>query len=334
MFRTKKVVFLPDKSGWVTSWEQAAIRDILNQINIEAKVSNFSLFHSVYFSDKYQAASLAHIYNYLGNCGVFDYFHGDPTISPEAGPLLKKIIQKRSCFSRIRVSHSGMESMLHSAGLGDLAYRIPIGINLDWFPSRTLENKEQSRKRLKIPDHAVVIGSFQKDGEGWGEGMSPKLIKGPDLLLETLGVLSQRVPELFVLLTGPSRGFVKSGLNRLKIPFKHYNVPQYPDLGMLYHALDGYLITAREEGGPKAVLESMATGIPLVTTKVGQAQDLVEHEHTGWLAESGTAEELAELMFHCLEQPITREQIRRARNTAEANSYLEQKPLWREFFTY
>ena len=110
----------------------------------------------------------------------------------------------------------------------------------------------------------MVIGSFQKDGKGWGEGNEPKLIKGPD-----------------VLLTGPARGYVKTGLESLKIPCKHLYLQDYREIGKYYQALDAYLVTSREEGGPKGVLESMASGIPLISTRVGQAQDLVKQGING-----------------------------------------------------
>jgi glycosyltransferase involved in cell wall biosynthesis len=42
--------------------------------------------------------------------------------------------------------------------------------------------------------------------------------------------------------------------------------------------MDIYIVTGWHEGGPKAVLESMAAGVPLVTTRVGQAMDLVQNE--------------------------------------------------------
>ena len=45
------------------------------------------------------------------------------------------------------------------------------------------------------------------------------------------------------------------------------------------------LVTSRQEGGPKTVLESLATGIPLVTTRVGQATDLVADGDNGLLAD-------------------------------------------------
>ena len=42
---------------------------------------------------------------------------------------------------------------------------------------------------------------------------------------------------------------------------------------------------ASDEGGPRAALEAMATGVPLVSTRVGQAADLVRHGENGWLAD-------------------------------------------------
>ncbi len=40
-----------------------------------------------------------------------------------------------------------------------------------------------AREAFDIPESAFVVGSFQKDGVGWGDGLEPKLIKGPDVLL-------------------------------------------------------------------------------------------------------------------------------------------------------
>ena len=49
----------------------------------------------------------------------------------------------------------------------------------------------------------------------------------------------------------------------------------------LYQALDLYLITSREEGGPMGLMESMSCGIPVVTTKVGMAEDVVSEDIPG-----------------------------------------------------
>ena len=78
-----------------------------------------------------------------------------------------------------------------------------------------------------------------------------------------------------MLLTGPSRGYVKAGLDRARRAVPPRVLPDVDAVARAYDAIDVCVVASREEGGPRAVLESMATGVPLVTTRVGQAADLV-----------------------------------------------------------
>ena len=73
-----------------------------------------------------------------------------------------------------------------------------------------------------------------------------------------------------------SRGYVKEELKKNNIPFFHSFVSNSAELVPLYQALDIYLITSREEGGPMGLIESMSCGVPVVTTKVGMAEDLIQ----------------------------------------------------------
>src|SRR5262249_25572139 len=152
-----------------------------------------------------------------------------------------------------------------------LVHVIPIGIDIENFPLVTPERRSAARARFGLPRDAFVVGSFQKDGVGWGEGFGPKLIKGPEVLAAALQRIPAAGPELQVLLAGPARGYVRRELERVGIPFDHELVRTRADLAAAYHALDLYVVAARQEGGPKSVLESMAAGVPLVTTRVGQA---------------------------------------------------------------
>jgi glycosyltransferase involved in cell wall biosynthesis len=44
-------------------------------------------------------------------------------------------------------------------------------------------------------------------------------------------------------------------------------------------------MTSREEGGPQCLLESMASGVPLVSTRTGMAEDVIEDGGNGSLLE-------------------------------------------------
>jgi glycosyltransferase involved in cell wall biosynthesis len=226
-----------------------------------------------------------------------------------------------------------MEEIVLSTGIqANKVFRIPVGINLTYFSYKTAVLQETARKDLGIPQSAIVIGSFQKDGVGWGEGMQPKLIKGPDIFLKTIALLRTRIPELFVLLSGPARGYVKHGLEQLKIPYYHIYTKNYSDIGNLYQAIDLYLITSRQEGGPKALLESMASGVPLITTRVGQAMDLVNHGENAWMVEVEDIEGLAYWADYVINhRDDISDVLQSARRTAEENAYDSLIPLWQEF---
>ena len=58
------------------------------------------------------------------------------------------------------------------------------------------------------------------------------------------------------------------------------------------NSIDLYIITSREEGGPKALLESFACGVPLVSTKVGMTPELIDHNENGYLVDIEDVEEL------------------------------------------
>jgi glycosyltransferase involved in cell wall biosynthesis len=214
-------------------------------------------------------------------------------------------------------------------------FTIPIGIDLSEFPLRDEAGRWAARRRLGIPDTAVVVGSIQKDGVGWGEGYEPKLIKGPDVFVDVMTRLRERVPELFVLLGGPARGFVKRGLELAGVPYLHV-VPgsDFDEVGRLYRALDLYIVAARQEGGPKAVFEAWASGVPLVTTRVGQAMDLVQHEVNGWMVDVEDVDGLVHWAERGLASGMdTASVVTQARADVERHSYDAQTPLWRDLFT-
>ena len=79
-------------------------------------------------------------------------------------------------------------------------------------------------------------------------------------------------------------GYVKAALEKRGIPFSHDYLKDYAELKSAYHALDIYLVTSREEGGPMGLMESMASHVPVVSTPVGMGPDLIEEGVTGWLA--------------------------------------------------
>jgi glycosyltransferase involved in cell wall biosynthesis len=72
------------------------------------------------------------------------------------------------------------------------------------------------------------------------------------------------------------------------------------------------------DGIPVALMEAMAVGVPVVSTRVSGIPELVEHGSSGLLAESGDAKELAECIERLIADPASaRAMAAAARRTVE-----------------
>jgi glycosyltransferase involved in cell wall biosynthesis len=331
-----RVVVIGDGAGWSLDHDADVLVGLIRGWGATA-VAGAAPWQNqpAFFSSRVTALHGAHRWRRQGISVCFPYFHGYPG---EGEAVFDHTYALFRCHhadvARVQVTHQRMLDLLLETGVEPHKLRlIRIGVDAEAFVIPTADQRRRVRDRLGIPQSAVVVGSFQKDGSGWGAGLEPKLIKGPDVLLETLTSLRGSVPNLMVLLSGPARGYVRKGLDRARIPYVHARAGAYGEMPALYHALDAYLVTSRQEGGPKAILESMASGVPVVSTRVGQAPGLIRHGENGWLAEVGDVEAIAAFARLAIDGPLPDSLRQRARETAEAHTYRAQVPAWRDFFS-
>lgn len=136
-----------------------------------------------------------------------------------------------------------------------------------WYP---IPEKENLRSKCKLPGGAYLIGSFQRDTEGH-DLKSPKLVKGPDIFCDVVEKLHETNNKIEVILAGWRRQYVMKRLTGAGIPFTYYDRPPINILNDLYNCLDLYVVSARTEGGPQAIVECALTETPIISTRVGIA---------------------------------------------------------------
>ena len=259
------------------------------------------------------------------------YLHGRPGTAgyPEFDRAFEALSASPSRFSAVQVTHAEMRDLVLEAGVEQSAVHvIPIGIDLEHFPLVDAERRTEARTALDLPADAFVVGSFQKDGVGWGEGLEPKLVKGPDVLVAAVERAAGEVDALHVLLTGPARGYVRRELTRLGVPYRHVLAKDRTELARAYQALDAYVVASRQEGGPKGVLESMASGVPLVTTRVGQAQEIAVDGENALVVDVDDVAAIADAVVRLRDDTLARALAAPARRTAERYAYERLDPLW------
>ena len=235
---------------------------------------------------------------------ICNYYHGKKTDSKEMSDFVEQFLETTSKLSKIVVSNSIVKKRLideYKIEKNKICH-IPLGVNNEVFKPRSQEIINQAKIQLSIPKKQLVIGSFQKDGEGKKNGYVPKFIKGPDILVNVLKILSKNF-SITVLLSAPARGYVIKELEFYGIKYIYSYLNNPDDLYNLYNAIDLYLITSREEGGPKGLIEALSSGKKVVTTPVGMSNDLKALKIKNLLvSETFNPEELAALCSKQFEQ--------------------------------
>ncbi len=331
-----RLFLVGEGTGWSIDHDLTELAGIASRLGVELaprRLLNASVGQAAFYGSQFTL--LRDPWRPVPHALATAYFHGRPGTPgyPEFDECFRVLSEHHRELACVQVSHSEIHDLVLESGIdAEKVRRIPIGVDTTVFRPRTTGSSAAAREALSLPKDAFVVGSFHKDGVGFGDGLAPKWIKGPDVLLAALERLHTVVPELHVLLSGPARGFVRTGLERAGIPYRHRFPGRYAELARLYAALDAYVVPSRQEGGPKGVLEAMASGVPVVTTRVGQAMDLVRDGENGWIVEVEDDEGLAWGLTQLAERSTASSALVAAGlETARANSYESQILLWREF---
>ena len=261
--------------------------------------------HVVHFGSVWEFLACLDNPSLRNNIPVATVFHGDKNPeTPQLSEAMNRVVDQAHLLGRVVTASRIMEERLISWGIPrEKIARIPLGVDLSCFRPAAHDLRNKQRGEYGIPEDAFCIGSFHKDGNGWDDEGGPKLIKGPDIFLEVVERLSKKY-KLFIVLSAPARGYVKRGLEKLGIPYKHQVFHDYREVVNLYHCADACLMTSREEGGPKSVLESLACGVPFVGTRVGMAPDVIQHGENGLIADVDDISTLADQMAEIIETPV------------------------------
>jgi len=153
-----------------------------------------------------------------------------------------------------------------------------------WTPPDVVGTETEAmlvaREVLNLNLDEYIVGSFQRDTEGH-DLKSPKLEKGPDLFCDAVEhiVKESLTPEkVRVLLGGWRRQYIMNRLDSVGIGYTYIERPPLETIRTMYRACSIYLVTARHEGGPQSILEAAAMRVPIVSTPVGIAEQVLAPE--------------------------------------------------------
>jgi glycosyltransferase involved in cell wall biosynthesis len=208
-------------------------------------------------------------------------------------PIADKISNQLSTHV-IAVSQSTRDYLVeHERMPPDRVTTVHNGIDLDEFRPRR-EQRAAVRQKLALPADAFIVAgigrlSYQKNFS---------------LFIDVAAaVLAQRPNAYFVIAgTGPEEQQLRERAARLGIDQRLRFLGYVSDMPNFYPAVDALLLTSRYEGLPITILEAMATGTTIVSSKLDGVAEIMRDGEDGALVTAsdvdGFVRQLCELMDH------------------------------------
>ena len=248
--------------------------------------------------------------------------------------LDQRMIKERLRYVNLLIGCSGYIINSIRRSLPEFRERctLPIetnGVDVDVFVSKDARNEQKKNKEKQL----LFVGRI-----------SPE--KGLHVLLEAFQKVVERYPETHLKIVGPIYGllprdflltlsnskhiqnlsafydstgnsyfsFLQKQLSSLDIANNVTFTGFVPNSKVLdyYQAADILINPSFSESFGRSLIEAMACEVPVVATKIGGMQEIVEHDKTGFLVEPGDASALAEAIL-CL---ILNEDLRKSMGKA------------------
>ena len=251
------------------------------------------------------------------------------------GILIGKIFRKKVIVAMDAAEFSGIPDI----GFGDALKRKTLKINqwvaeqadlvlaLSNFQAVDLLKNLKTLKRIEIIPRGINTSKFnfeplRKNKELLLLSVSYlHPVKNTMFLVEVLKILKTQIPCKLIHVgrdyyNGEVQKFVKQ--NNLEDDIQFMGFVPHDKINSIYQNADYFIHAARFESEGIVFLEAMASGIPIITSRVGICADLGEEYCK--LIESNEPMEMAKAILHFTENPSLKlEMVKRARAWVEKN---------------
>ncbi len=151
-------------------------------------------------------------------------------------------------------------------------------------------SREQSRQLLGVPSDAVVFATVGR--------LTPT--KGLPYLMEAFCKVREQLPRAHLVLLGD--GHARGELERQAAATPHGKAIHFlghrDHIEQFFKGMDVFVMASLAEGVGRALLEAMAAGVPVVSTRVGGIPEVINEPSVGFLVPPRDVKALAQAMIH------------------------------------
>ena len=185
----------------------------------------------------------------------------------------------------VTLTRQGIEEHLERGiGRREQYTAIHSGIVLEEYRRREQDERREARAAAGFDDETVVLG--------WVGRLEP--IKDPLTALLAFARVAESQPAVHLVMVGdgPLEAEIHAFLTEHGLEERVHLWTDRPNASEVFALLDLFLLTSRNEGMGRVLVEAMLNALPVVATRVGGVSEVVEHGSTGWLVGPGDVEGL------------------------------------------
>jgi glycosyltransferase involved in cell wall biosynthesis len=173
----------------------------------------------------------------------------------------------------IAISHALRDEM--QAHGFERIVQIPNGVDTDRLTPVEPNRRAALREQFAFPPDAWVLlyaGRLSVE-------------KGPDVVLDAWAIAPPQQGLLVFAGEGPLVAMLEAQAERLGVADSVRLLGHVPQIGELMGAADAFVLPSRTEGMSNALLEAMAYGLPVISTRVSGSEDVISDGVSGLLVD-------------------------------------------------
>ncbi len=224
---------------------------------------------------------------------------------------IEQFLARRS-HAIIVISHGQKKELceIHKIVPEHKAHVIPLGFDLSRFYHISEEQRKTFRSHYHIAENEVLIVIVGR--------LAP--VKNHNMFLRVAKLVKEElhssICRFMIVGDGETRKECLSKTAKLNLLV---STPENPnrradviftswirEVENVYAGADISVLTSFNEGTPVSIIESLASGVPVVTTNVGGISDIITNGHEGFLTEVDNDREFADKLIELIQSPEKR----------------------------
>lgn len=265
---------------------------MMNKIDVFAVWRFYKLLNrekpSILHSALFHANILSRVVGRLAKVPVIITWRHNINLGNDLREWVKKATSKLDdCV--IVVSNAVKEREINASGANNKKV-IVVYNGIDTSLYRKLNNGERRKGRnlWGIPENTYLIGSVGR----------LHFQKGYEILLHAFKRIKRIIPNAWLMIVGEGelRKYLEETAQNLEISDYVVFTGTVTHISEILGILDVFVLSSRWEGFPLVILEAMASQLPVVATCVGGVPEIISNNHTGYLIQPNSVEDIVNML--------------------------------------